>query len=475
MKRDDREIDKRRFVPAEASASQASPVVVQVQFKSPVEPVAELLSAPPSLVAPIAGPDLSNVRRVASGYGLTHAEHSFRRFGTRVRDFAGSAPSSATSEADEYKRHFVDLHFPIGADAEKIAAELRQLPEVERAVAMPVPIPPNALPTDPLIGNTDQVKLDPATGLELEWYVFRCRANQAWASFSGRNVVIADIDFGFLVTHQDLAPNLDLSFAHNSFDGSTNVSAGADTDHGTSVLGLAAAASNAEGIAGFAWGATLWPIQANTGTGAQLPGDAFANAIDWVTQADSGGKRVVINLEVQTAQLGNYEMVPAVNAAIQNAIAKGIVVCVAAGNGNKDAGVGDDGNPIPPTGSILVGATAYDDTINERASFSNFGPRVVVAAPGDSDHDVTCSNIANDSYRNGFGGTSGATPKVSGTVALMLEANPALTHSQIKQILSATGTAIPDPDGKPIGVFLNAAAAVQAAVNAITQELVSTT
>lgn len=180
---------------------------------------------------------------------------------------------------------------------------------------------------------------------------------------------------------------------------------------------------------------------------------------------------MVINLEVQTANYGNYEMAPAVNLAIRNAIAKGIVVCVAAGNGNKDAGVDDEGNPIPPTGSILVGATQYDPVSNIRAWFSNYGPRIVVSAPGDQNHDVTCSNSSNDAYRNGFGGTSGATPKVSGTVALMLDANPSLTHDQIKQILASTGSPVPATGGKSIGVFLDTAAAVQAAVAAKTPVL----
>jgi subtilisin family serine protease len=466
MKRDDQETDERRFVAASGMAQpeQQSTAIVQVQLKGSVGSVGALPASEPLFgFAPPAGLDLSGLRRIANNHGLVRAEHSFRQRYALSSEMGGDAPAGITADTDSHKRGFVDLHFPPGADVHKIAAELRELPEVERAVPMPRPIPPNTLPTDPLIGASDQLTSDPNTGLEEEWYIFRCQADKAWQNFSGKNVVIADIDFGFLLTHQDLAPNLDLNFAHNSYDGSTNVTAGSDTDHGTAVLGLAGAASNAEGMAGFAWGATLWPIQANAGTGTQLPGDAFANAIDWVTHADSGGKRVVINLEVQTASLGNYEMVPAVNTAIQDAIAKGIVVCVAAGNGNKDAGVGDDGLPIPATGSILVGATAYDDAVNQRASFSNWGPRVVVAAPGDADHDVTCSTSANDAYRNQFGGTSGATPKVSGTVALMLEANPTLTHDQIKQILTATGTAIPVTDGRPIGVFLNTSASVQSA------------
>ena len=86
-----------------------------------------------------------------------------------------------------------------------------------------------------------------------------------------------------------------------------------------------------------------------------------------------------------------------------------------------------------------------------------------MCAPGDSNHDLTCSNSSDVAYRNGFGGTSGATPKVAGTVALMLEANPSLTHDEIRAILNATGTAVVSTAGKPVGTFLNCEAAVLAA------------
>ena len=459
MKLDNTKSNAGRFVGGKSKEQDAAtrPRIVQVQLKTPVEGAVNAVAdgSVPAISSP-SGISLSGLQQVMRDHGLVKVEASFRTSNTT----RGEAALGANVFQDPEKRKYLDLHFPPGADVTAIVQQLNELPEVERAVAMPTAIPPNAVPTDPLIGTTDQVSADPGTGLENEWYIFRCAADQAWPNTSGVNVVIADIDFGFLVSHQDLVANLDMSRAYNSVDGSANVSFGGDIDHGTGVLGLAAAAANGVGMAGFAYAATLWPIQANGGAGASLPGDAFANAIDWVSSQDTGGKRLVINLEVQTGNFGNYEMVPAVNLAIRNAIAKGITVCVAAGNGDKDAGVGDDGVAIPPTGSILVGATQYDPAQNIRASFSNFGSRIVVSAPGDSDHDLTCSTSSDDAYRNGFGGTSGATPKVSGTVALMLEANPSLTPAAVQQILVSTGSAISVGDGKPIGVFLNTAAAV---------------
>jgi len=208
--------------------------------------------------------------------------------------------------------------------------------------------------------------------------------------------------------------------------------------HGTGVLGLAGAADIDLGMAGVAYGATLWPIQANSGPGTALSGNSWVRAIDWVRTADSGGRLEVIILEVQTnPALGNYEQVLSVNAAIMTAIANGIVVCMAAGN--RNAGLDDAGNPIQDTGSILVGATAYHATENRHAWFSNFGSRITVAAPGDISHDLTCANTSNTFYMYGFGGTLGATPKVVATAALMLAIDPSLMHQEIRTILRDTG------------------------------------
>jgi subtilisin family serine protease len=58
---------------------------------------------------------------------------------------------------------------------------------------------------------------------------------------------------------------------------------------------------------------------------------------------------------------------------------------------------------------------------------------------------------------------------VAGTVALMLSVNPNLTHDEVRDILRTTGSPItPESDSdteKPIGVFLNAEAAVLEARN----------
>jgi subtilisin family serine protease len=233
--------------------------------------------------------------------------------------------------------------------------------------------------------------------------------------------------------------------------------------HGTGVLGMAAATMNNVGMCGAAVNATTWPIQANTG-GTALPGNAWANAIEWASTQKTDGHRMVIIVEDQTGNFGNIEQVVSVNAAIKRAIARNVIVVVPAGNGNRDVTIADDGvTPIPATGSILVGATTYDPSKNSRSQWSNFGSTMTVSAPGDKLHDLTCAPTSDSAYTNAFGNTSGAAPKVAGTVALMLGVNPKLTHQQARDILFLCPDVVDTDVSKPVGSFLNAKYAVDEA------------
>jgi subtilisin family serine protease len=412
----------------------------------------------------------------SSGKELSHITNNLNKNKIkRIEPTFMTIPEKRDSEQDNKQqkdipnlKNFYTLYFPEDIDVTEISKQLKQFPEIIQAAPMPTTLPPSTPLNEPLVGNTDQIVLDPTTNLENQWYIFRCRANTAWNRSIGNNVVIADIDWGFLTTHQDLVNRLEMNNAHNSFDNSNVVDFGPHVFHGTGVMGLAGADDNNIGMAGFAFGAALWPIQGNAGPGPAAPGNTWANAIDFVRQRNSNGRRVVIILEVQTGSFGNIEGDIAVNAAIRTAINDGIVVCVAAGNGDRDVGIDDLSNPITPTGSILVGATIFDPTQNRRANFSNWGEEVVVSAPGDLSHDLTCLNTNNAAYRNGFGGTSGATPKVAGIVALMLSLNPNLTHNEIREILNTTGTDIVTAVDRPVGTFLDSTAAINQIIQVTT-------
>lgn len=428
----------------------------------------------------------SSFAAVLRSYGLLEARPVFTREQIEREEAwpntIGEEPLSdrlSRNERLSALSSFVRLRFPRGTSPREVVDSLRQLPHVIRAVAVPRAAPPRPhdslagvamvligpVPSDPLIGADDTSIAPDQEGLERQWYLHRTRAPQAWAFARGAGVVIADIDWGFFTAHLDLEPGIKLTF--NAVDETDHVTEGPGVAHGTAVLAIAGARSDSYGISGYAPESDLWAIQADSAVNPAPVSfrEPWAEAIDFVRRTNAGTRRKVIILETQAEGGGNYEQVPAVNAAIRAAIADGCIVCVAAGNGNRPAHLTDAGDDFEQTGSILVGATNYHPDKNERAPFSNYGKWVIVSAPGDSLHDLTCGIETNYAYRNDFGGTSGATPKVAGTIALMLSVNPKLSNDEIREILTTTGspTVTDDPE-KQIGVFLNAEAAVAEAL-----------
>ncbi|MFM8897160.1 MAG: fibronectin type III domain-containing protein, partial [Actinomycetales bacterium] len=85
----------------------------------------------------------------------------------------------------------------------------------------------------------------------------------------------------------------------------------------------------------------------------------------------------------------------------------------------------------------------------KRASFSNYGSTVEIAAPG-----VGIMSTLNDGMRSAgspsyasYSGTSMATPHVAGAVALMRSANPSLTPAQVTQLITSSGNVTSFPQG----------------------------
>jgi subtilisin family serine protease len=457
--------------PADFEKTAREPVIIEVVLKDPIAPDDLMQAVPLSPDAqPTENANLVNLAlvNVLQQFHLQGANWSFGDL-REVEDL--TLKGNPQDVAVAYRREsFLRLRFPPGADAGKISEALSRLPGVAWAGRVPKALPPAGPRDEPSVGTTDQT----AAGQRNQWYIFRCRVNEVWdMGFSGDGVIIADIDFGFCVDHQDLKTRIALK--RNSVDGSDNVSQtddhGNGTGHGTAVLGLAGAAVNGQGIAGIAFGATLWAIQANCGNGTPLESDPWINAMDFVCKWDSGSQRKIILLEHETDDGGNFEEIPSVRKMIMEAIADNVVVCIPAGNGCHDAGIGCRKigtstvcEAIPETGSILVGATDYQSDINPPAAYTNFGKRIAVSAPGDLRHDLTCGCSHLDPFPIGFGGTSGAAAKVAGAIALMLEANSTLTPAQVKEILS-NGPPIPAPRSRPIGCFLDVKAAVDEARN----------
>jgi subtilisin family serine protease len=146
--------------------------------------------------------------------------------------------------------------------------------------------------------------------------------------------------------------------------------------------------------------------------------------------------------KVINMSLGGATSCPqALQDAIDVALAQGTVVTVAAGN---ESGNASDSAPANWSGVITVGAGART---GDRASYSNFGVRVDISAPGGDGGDIdslilSLSNDGKSSPGNpAYGiaaGTSAAAPHVAGVASLMLARNANLTPGHVLDIISGT-------------------------------------
>ncbi len=133
----------------------------------------------------------------------------------------------------------------------------------------------------------------------------------------------------------------------------------------------------------------------------------------------------------------------ALNQAVENSIAAGVVYAIAAGNSTADA---CNASPASAPSAITVGATDINDNF---ASFSNFGTCVRINAPGVS---ITSAWIGSATATNTISGTSMAAPHVAGASALYLQVNPTATPAQVRSALTSNATSgaiAGEPAGTP--------------------------
>jgi len=371
------------------------------------------------------------------------------------------------SQRADHLNHFVTLHLDPNAPVENVVEEFRKAACIEKAGLIPR-LSGSAPPlNDRFLGEDEEITT--IGTFENQWYIFRCHADKAWPIATGSGVTITVIDEGFDADHEDLKPNVDLVFnstTNNDQISTPNSGSATQINHGTGCAGFAAAAGNNNvGIAGFAYQSKLRLVQAfkdASSNDPNVPKNNISGAISWATQQATSGRHVVtISLGVGDA----YNTIP-VDAAsgsggglgprelIDVAIAHNIVVCIAAGNfaGPLGQDLSTNQNGVPFTGSeaIVVGATRKNEHAQDVPSNTNWGSRMAVCAPGDINHDMTCSSKP-DKYTYRFGGAS------------MLQANPSLTPAQVKAILNGTGKPLDKMYGTPFGPMLDTFAAVTAA------------
>ena len=127
---------------------------------------------------------------------------------------------------------------------------------------------------------------------------------------------------------------------------------------------------------------------------------------------------------------------------------KGLSVIAAAGNQNNDAA---REYPANCSGVIAVAATG---PFGERASYSNWGSTVTIAAPGGNGQNGSIYSTIEDGYAYKQG-TSLAAPHVSGVIALLYSIDPTLDPIKVKEIITAKDAMTPFPPSEtlPAGTF----------------------
>ncbi|GAB3352078.1 S8 family peptidase [Lysobacter tyrosinilyticus] len=309
------------------------------------------------------------------------------------------------------------------------------------------------------------------------------RADQAWNTTNGNGVVVAVIDTGY-TDHSDLVGNLLPGYDFISDSRTAGDGNGRDADahdpgdyyrkdnsswHGTHTAGtVAAVGNNGQGVIGVAYGAKVVPVRV-LGRGGGYTSD-IADGIIWASGGSVAGVPANANpAEVINMSLGGQSTCSATyQSAIDGAVARGTTVVVAAGNSNMDV------SGFTPASCNNVIAVAALNKSGTRASYSNYGSKIDVAAPGGDTGDCTTLIVSTGNAGTSgpttenylcMAGTSMAAPHVAGTVALMqaVRTTP-LTPAQVESILKSTMRAFPGSNDKPIGSgIIDANAAVNAA------------
>ena len=236
----------------------------------------------------------------------------------------------------------------------------------------------------------------------------------------GTGVTVYIIDTGMNLSHTQFTGR-----ASTGYDAVTAGGTAADCNgHGTHVAGTVGGTTY-----GVAKSVNLVAVRVLDCAGSGTTSGVIAG-IDWVT----ANKRLPAAANMS---LGGG-VSAALNTAVKNSVAAGVVYAVAAGNDGGDACLH---SPAAEPTAITVGATDINDGF---ASFSNRGSCVDINAPGVN---ITSAWYNTNTATNTISGTSMATPHVAGAAALYLQANPAATPAQVDAALKANASTTVVPSG----------------------------
>ncbi len=302
---------------------------------------------------------------------------------------------------------------------------------------------------------------------------------------SGRNVTVAVLDTGVNSLHGDLAGRVvqnvklsDTQSASVGFAYPQPIENVPNTDlvggHGTFVAGVAASSGSASGgkYSGIAPGAKILGLSAG-----DLNLTYVLSGFDYLLERGADYNVRVVNCSFSANTIFDYN--DPVNIATKMLTENDISVVFSAGN--TGAGNGTLNPYAAAPWVISVGATDEKGRLadfSSRGVFGNrqFSPSLVAPAVnvvslrnpltqtgtlGAAGADSTRLTPGELPFYTTASGTSFSAPQVAGAIALMLEANPALSSAEIKDILQQTATPLPTYFSHEVGAgMLNVHAAV---------------
>ena len=279
--------------------------------------------------------------------------------------------------------------------------------------------------------------------------------NGAWSitlGYATPPVVISN--FEAINYNPDLAPNIlpGWNFSNNSTDVSQ-----LGEDHGTHTAGTIAATGAVSGVAGVGPFLKILPI---------VPGSLsdLEQGLYWAIGRDIPGvphnnypAKVASMSFVYPSYIGCQ---PSLQEALDAFIQNNGIITVSAGNDDEPA----SNNPPRSCNNVMVVAATQIN--GYRANYSNYGPRVTLAAPGgervgtdpcDANGILSTVSAGTGCQNSGFSffdGTSMATPHVAGIAGLIYALNPYISSQEVKSILLESVdpfASTPDPQRSCLG------------------------
>lgn len=396
-------------------------------------------------------PSAVGATRPAGGFGVASVDQFVQRYGAEsAQPLFPPQPAPVQTKADDDMASIYVMKYSSPMDPFSIAKQVSELPEVEYAE------PWFIYPVDGVSAFTPNDAL-----YAQQWALTKVHADGAWGITQGdTSVVIGIVDTGVQWDHPDLAANIWTNPGETGTDGSGNDKRtngtdddgngykddwhgwdfggadfnnpvddndpgprGGNTAHGTHVAGIASAVTNnAIGVAGMGFKCRILPVKTSCDNDTRGFGSAYILfGFEGIKYAVDRGARII------NCSWGGPGASQLEQQVIDYAISKGAIVIAAAGNSGTSA----LHFPAAYRGVLSV---AWTGTADAKASLSNYGASVDLAAPGDA----ILSTYYPNTYTAQLSGTSMASPLAAGICALVLSQNPGLSGVQAGEQVRVT-------------------------------------